>query len=323
MPASPPKGLQSRLFVLVVLAFLPAVALYWYANRELRAAERSAHERELLRAAQVVSVEYQRLIDESRALLGSLTEVPAIRDARRPECGRILAGVLQHTPHYTTVSLIGGDGNLVCGSLAPGDPLYLGDREYFLRARSLGRFAVGEYAVGRITGRPGVGVAFPLMAADGTPDRVLAASIDLTMVGRNADRLELPEGASLTVVDRSGRVLVRRSPGPAPIQADSVGALKPASFPDAPENFQPAIVEGEDLDGTPRTFAVLGLRSEGVEPAGYLAIGKRTNEMVAAADRTAGTKLGLLTGGAIAALLLAWFFGHYTLVRPVMAEGRT
>ena len=56
---------QVRLFVLVILAFLPAVGLYLYANGILRERELRQSQQELIQFAHVAAVEYQRLIDES------------------------------------------------------------------------------------------------------------------------------------------------------------------------------------------------------------------------------------------------------------------
>ena len=80
----------------------------------------------------------------------------------------IVSDMLEHTPQYTTLSLIGRDGYLACGSLTVNGDLFLGDRAYYLLATTHGRFSVGEYAIGRITGKPTVGVAFPI--ADGSDE---------------------------------------------------------------------------------------------------------------------------------------------------------
>ncbi len=51
---------------------------------------------------------------------------------------------------------------MACGSLTPENALYLGDRAYFVRATSRNLFSVGEFTLGRITGKPVVGMALPL-----------------------------------------------------------------------------------------------------------------------------------------------------------------
>jgi len=96
-----------------------------------------------------------------------LAEFPEIRDGAPGQCNRRLASVLNHTPQYTTLTLIGMDGYLACGSLTVDGGLYLGDRTYFTRANATSRFSVGDFAVGRITGKPTLGVAYPILEEAG------------------------------------------------------------------------------------------------------------------------------------------------------------
>lgn len=306
-----------RLFVLVILAFLPAMVLYGFANRTLRDVERSRQEERLVELARLTGMEYRRLVQESRQLLSALAHFPEIREAREPECSRRLAGVLESTPQYTTLSVIGGDGYLACGSLEAGGPLYLGDRAYYLLATTQRRYSVGEYALGRITGKPTVGVAYPMgEPADGGIQPVLAASLDLTVLGRHAATAQLPPATSLTIVDRAGTVLLRR-PGSADSAADTVGARLPETLLDrAGQGTEPVLLRGTDLDGVDRVFAVAPLVLPGDRsPEGWVALGKAQSTLLAEVEDVARAELRLLALAGLAVLLLAWVFGHYGLVR--------
>ena len=84
MTSEPHPNLTSRVLLLVLIAFLPALGLYWYANREIRELQLSSQEQELLRATRETSVEYSRLLEESRVLLATLAQFPQIRDAQQP-----------------------------------------------------------------------------------------------------------------------------------------------------------------------------------------------------------------------------------------------
>jgi diguanylate cyclase len=46
-------------------------------------------------------------------------------------------------------------------------PVSVSDRPWFKRAIQLRDFAVGEYQVGRITGRPSLNFGYPLLGEDG------------------------------------------------------------------------------------------------------------------------------------------------------------
>lgn len=306
-----------RLFVLVILAFLPAVVLYAFANRTVQDMERRRQEDQLRELARLTAVEYRRLVEESGQILAALAEFPEIREARQPECQERLAGVLEHTPQYTTLSVIGRDGYLACGSLSAAGDLYLGDRAYYLLATTQGHFSVGEYALGRITGKPTVGVAYPM--GDASPEgiqRVLAASLDLTTVGRHAATAELPPATTLTVLDRAGNVLVRR-PARTGNGPDTVGARVDPSFRALEDGSQDVrLVTGTDLDGVTRLFAVTPLATTGDRtPEGFVMLGKADASILAETRALARRELQLLALGGLAVLVLAWVFGHYGLVR--------
>lgn len=316
---------QVRLAILVILVFLPSVVLFRTASANLREHELDQQEDQLSRTATLAAVEYERLIDDSRALLAALAEFPEIRTGSGALCNQRLAGVLRHTPQFTTLSVIGPTGYMTCGSLQVEGDLYLGDRAYYLLATTRQRFSVGEYVVGRITGKPTVGVAYPI--PEGTLTRVqnvLAASIDLSGLGAYTRPRDLPPHVTFTVLDRMGNVLVREPAGMSPLGYDTVGGRAPATFPPMPDGAgEPALVSGTDLDGVERRFALVALRADAGPSAGYVAVGKEEAMLLAETDATRRGELRLLAAAGLAVLVLAWLFGHYGLVRPVARAARS
>jgi len=322
MPEALKAHLQTRLFILVLLAFLPALALFFNASRNTRELQSRIVDQQLSRSAEVATVEYMRMLTESAALLGALAQVPEIREASQIECDAILANALRVTPQYTTLSRIGFDGYLTCGSLTPEQGLYLGDRAYFTLATTLEQFAVGNYALGRITGRPGVGVALPVQV-DGSTRGVLAASIDLSKLADNALSVELAEGTSFTVLDRNGQVLVRQPIRPDRAIADTVGAMRPDGFPAMPDRRGVALQDGIDLDGLPRRFAVSSLLSVDGSPRGYVVIGGDRDAIIREVQASARGGQWILLITAVGLAILAWIWGHYFLVRRAVEATRS
>lgn len=320
MPEALRAHLQTRLFVLVLLAFLPALFLFVYSGRQTQALQRRIVDEQLSRSAAVASVEYDRLLAEAESLLGVLARVPAIRDGTSGECDRLLREALRVTPQYTTLSRIGLDGYLQCGSLTPEQGLFLGDRAYFTLATTLGQFATGDYALGRITGKPGVGVALPI-TQEGETRGVLAASIDLTRLATNALSAELAEGMSLTVLDRNGQVLVRQPIRPDPVIEDSIGTMRGEDFPGMPEGQGITLADGVDLDGLPRRFAVAALGGSG-EGRGYVVIGADRNALTSELESITRSQRWVLLVAAVLLAVLAWIWGHYFLVRRAVSEKR-
>jgi len=315
-----PRTLQVRLLILVFVAFIPAMGIYWYAGKQLRSLQLEARERELVYRAEGAAAEYRSMIHQSRAFLASLAEFPQIRNVHVPACTEYLGRITQHAPHFTTISVIGMDGYLACGSLTPEADLYLGDRAYFLRATSRKTFSVGEFALGRITGKPVLGVAHPILEGDEVKS-VLAASLDLDLLGQRPGDRSLPPGYTFTVLDSNRRVLVRLPRHGGFTQADTVGATANEEFPSPPEGSRAALVPGIDLDGMERLFAVAPLLGPVGGGEGYVAFGRAHMSLLADVHEVAGHQFRFLALGGVFLLLLAWVLGTFWLAwRPLPQE---
>lgn len=308
------RTLQLRLLILVFVAFIPALGFFWYVNGELRTLQLEAKEQELARRAQEIATEYRLLLDESRRYLATLAEFPEIRDGRSSTCSDYLQRAIVHMEEYTTLSLIGMDGYLACGAVTPEGELYLGDRAYFTRASSMGSFAVGNFAIGRMTGLPVLGLAQPIFEGDEMA-WVLAGSLDLRILGNRVAQNPLPEGYTFTVLDREKRVMVRLPATGSFTLADSVGALAELGFPALPEGSSTVLESGTDLDGIVRMFAVAPLRATGGDTQGYLAFGRTQVTLMEEVDAIVDFELRFLAVGALVLLALAWVLGHFWVAR--------
>jgi len=308
------RTLQVRLLILVVLAFLPALGFFWYANGELRALQMEAKEQELVQRAHDLATEYGTLLEQSRDYLATLAEFPEVRDGRNPTCSEYLQRALRHMEAYTTISLIGMDGYLACGAVTPESELYLGDRAYFLRASSRNAFAVGDFALGRMSGLPVVGVAHPI--SEGTEIQgILAASLDLDLLAERVSARHLPEGYTFTVLNQKKQVMVRLPRTGDFTLADSVGSMAGVDFPAPPPRGAPTIVAGLDMDGMERLFAVAALGGGVGEPQGYLAFGRTRAILMEEVDAVVDFELRYMAGGAFVLLILAWALGHFWVAR--------
>lgn len=308
------RTLQVRLLILVLLAFIPAIGFFWYANGELRELQLEGAEQSLVLRAQVLATEYRTLLDQSENYLATLAEFPEIRSGAPATCNTYLSRSFQHLDTYTTISLIGMDGYFSCGAMTPESELYLGDRAYFVRATSRESFAVGEFALGRISGLPVVGVALPIFRDDRITG-VLASSLDLNVLARRVTANGLPEDHTFTILDRNRRVMVRLPTTGTFTLADSVGTIADPAFPDLPEGRNAQVVEGTDLDGMERLFAVAPLRGSAGEAQGYLAFGRTRATLMEEVDAVVEAELRFLGAGALVLLALAWILGHFWVAK--------
>ena len=101
-------------------------------------------------------------------------------------------------------------GRVFASAVPVSTNVFLGDRSYFKQARATGRFAIGEFQKGRITGKYSLNMAQPIKAERGGEfPGVVFVALDLGWLAQFASRSDLPENSTLTVIDRRGTILVR------------------------------------------------------------------------------------------------------------------
>jgi signal transduction histidine kinase len=306
-------SLRLRLWLLVFLAFMPALGLIFYT-----AAEQSRHAAQevrdqALRMAQLVSSDQERRIDGTRYLLMALAHVPDMRDGQAATCQRFLSTFLKDNPLYTTFGMADLGGNVICSTMPHDEPVNIADRGYFQNAIETQDFAIGEFYVGRITDKEAIGFGYPILDADGRVQAVVAAGMSLSWLNQLVADAELPEGALLLVIDRNGTILARY-PNPKPWVGQS--------DPNAPL-FHAMLTRGQgtaelrDMDGIPRIYAFTGLR--GLAGAGYVSIGIPQAIAYAPARRTLVRNLISLGLVGVLALTAAWIGGDVFILRHVQA----
>jgi signal transduction histidine kinase len=306
-------SLRLRLWLLVLLAFMPALGLMFYTAAEQRQHALKEVKSQALRMAQIVSSDQERRIDGTRYLLMALAHVPDVRDGDAAECERFLSALLKDNPLYTVFGVADLAGDIICSAIPLSKPVNIADRAYFLDAMETRDFTIGEFHIGRITDRRAIGFGYPVLDANGRVQAVVAAGMDLSWLNQLMADADLPEGALLLVIDRNGTILYGYPIPEAWIgQADVSAPL-----------FQAMLTRGQDtaelrvMDDIPRIYAFTALR--GLSGAGYVSIGIPQAIAYAPARRTLARNLiglGLVGGLALAA---AWIGGDVFILRRVQA----
>ena len=204
--------LRVRLLLLVLLAIFPALGLVLYnAFEQRRAAMRDA----LVSSQRIVSfaaAAQKQHVEASRQLLSTLALLGEIRPDRAAEATVLFQNLLKVHAVYANIGAIDTNGVVYASGAPLPQRVSLRDTSYFRNARETLKFAVGEYEAGRIHGRPTLSISQPIR--DKTTGEFLGAlfvALDLNWLNQLAGRAELPEGSTLTVIDRNGTVLVRYS----------------------------------------------------------------------------------------------------------------
>ena len=312
------RSLRLRVLLAIALAVVPSFALIANSAWEARTRATADAERQVQQLAIVVADEQQRIIDQTRQLLGLLAGLPAIRDRPlpSPECDETLARIRRQNPLYANLGIVDTEGNLLCSALPFKPPVNFADRAWFRRPIATGEFSVGEYLVGRLTGLPSVGIGQPLPGADGRSRGIAYATVDLAWLQRLTGKLPLPTGAVVVVVDAKGTVLMRL-PDP-----DHQWMGKPA-----PEE---GILDSLVASGCSGTAEILGqdgvLRLNAIRPLQkvdgrcvYVRVGVPTQEIYRPIAERLMRDLAALVLLTVFVLAAAWIAGEMLVLRPIRA----
>ncbi|HEX2229533.1 MAG TPA: cache domain-containing protein, partial [Candidatus Binatia bacterium] len=307
------RSLRVRLIQLVLLALLPASVLIIYGAREQRRNAAAVAEAEALRLARILAASHQRLVDSTRHFLVALARIPEIRKGEPAACTALLSDLIEQYPPYSNLAVAGVSGKIFCQARPSGQITNISDRGYFQRALKEQSFSIGEYQIGRITGRAGLNFGYPVLSKSGTVSGIVYAAIDLAWLENIVSAAELPEGSTLTIFDRHGTVLARH-----PESEKWVG--KPAGDSLI---FRTVLARSEgvtDAPGLDEIKRLYGFTSFGASPSTrdiYLTVGIPADVALAAANWTLQRNLAALLGASVLALVAAWYAGAALILRPL------
>lgn len=175
-------SLRARILWLVLMATLmPILAILGLLLENRAATAAQALDRLQTRATDIATDLDDKIAGTAQLMFG-LARVPLVEGADKAACSEFLAAVLKEHPQYTGLLTILPDGRLRCDSLRSGRELNLSDRQYFRQALTA-QGVVVEAAVGRLTGKGVMQIAYPVRDANGALRFVLLASFNMETYG--------------------------------------------------------------------------------------------------------------------------------------------
>jgi PAS domain S-box-containing protein len=311
-------GLRRRLLILVLIALIPALGLILYNANEERHIRISAIQDNAQRIVQIAAIRQSRLIDSTRQLLTLLAEIPHVKNGDGFSCERLLKELLDHWGYYANLAVIRPDGTVACSAVKYTGSVNVADRSYFRRAMETKSFATDGYQIGRISGKPSIGFALPVLDERGAVMTVLFAALDLNWLDTLAAEVELPQGASLSVFDHQGTVLAT-FPEPEKWLGKRV--------PEAPI-FRAVTARGRGvaelagLDGVGRLYAFTTLGANADKARTYIVVGIPKELADTEARHSLLGNLFWLGVAALLAVAIAWFLGKNFIVKYVEERAR-
>jgi len=308
---------RARILVLVILAALPALILTVYSAIERRGSEARQARAELVRLVKLAAMQQWQVVEGARQMMVASSPIllTLLEDGQR--CTQYFASLLaQNRNSYHSMGLFAESGELFCNAATWRAKVYSGDRLYFRLAKETGRFAVGEYQIGRVTGQSGINFGFPVRDAENKVRAVAFAGLDLEDLARMAEATPLPPEGILSVIDVKGTILSRK-----PALKEAVG--QKLWNPQVIESIlggSEGVLEAKGEDGVDWLLAhqVVYTNPDGAFPLRVL-VSVPLTQVFAEANRAMVRDLLGITLATVFLLVAAWFGAEWFMLRKFRA----
>ena len=307
-------SLVARLYLLVALAVLPAIAIQLYNELTLRQHREAQVHDEALRLAEFTASELNGMLAGARTFLISLTSTAAIRTHDAKACEALLAELAPRLPQFAAMGAADKDGTWYCarGGLPAWHGQAQADDVAPTAAGEAPRLYVGSYVHGGGTRPAFLPVTLPVTDAAGQVTGFVGIGLDLTRLQLQFLRRPMPSGATISVLDRLGTLIVRIP------DAELIGQPMREADRWILSAQQPGSLVGAGRDGVER---IIGFVPPAATIGQSLAVSVGLSAQTAIAGIAAAQQRGLLLIGAglLLALVAARLAGRVFILQPVNA----
>ena len=311
VPSARTIGMHSRLVVMLIVAFLPVFAFVIYALAKDQDERLLLAGSNLRSVAQLSALGTERTVEGARQLLGVVTSGPSLKSTGLTSlCTEFLGNIRSTYPNYANVGFLDVEGNVLCDSMRQASKENAADRTYFQRALASRSFAIGEYQVGRITGRESITFSSPVFDNGGALKGVAFAALDLKRPALDL-QIAIPSNVRVTITDRKGTILWTDMS-----QGGAIGSKYPdAVLHSAMKTLPTDITEASDARGDKRLYSVAAV-GDGSQPALFVIASIAREAVTAPARRESVLVLLLFALWVALGFGLARWIGNKTLVLP-------
>ena len=202
------SSLRLRVLLLISVAVLPWI---WVAVDHVlseRQRDIEVSQRHMLHLTQILSSGQREAIAGAQGFLRVLAALPEVAEGAPARCQARLKSAHLNSLGYANIGVTDGKGTLLCDALNS-TPENFAYRKWFQDAIRLQHFAVGNYMIGRLSGRPVLVVASPIPHGSPHPSRVVYVAINVDWLERLLAETKLPVGMKFSVMDAQGVILAR------------------------------------------------------------------------------------------------------------------
>jgi signal transduction histidine kinase len=310
-------SLKTRLYLMVLAAFLPVALLVFYVAEEQKALEIAALYRKNLSLVQAVANEENLQLEAARTLLTAVAETLSLAAGSMDRLTHLLTEIRRESRVYAAWGILGPGGRLLAG----GEPFHPGQdfsgQAWFAACREADALVIGAYHGEHLAGRPVLYVARPVFDQDKRIVAVPFTALDLNWMNRHMleQLAELPRGSRLTLLDeKQGILRYDADAGQWSAPQDVIPALREKIL-----ERRAGTLSAVDEDALARIYAFAPLRSTIRDRRVDVVLEIPQELALAASQKSFYRNLSLLLIAALIALGFIWWAGEKLILGRVRA----
>ena len=305
-------SLTTKMFMLVLIAVMPALAIQSYNEYDLRKSREDEIRNKTIQITRQFGAEMGEIREGARQYLQVLSQLPPVNSLDTEACTRLLASLNANTPYYSLLGVADTTGQIRCTS-RPTGLTSIADMSFFKRALAQPDLAVGTYWVDPANGEKQIHFAWEFSAEKGGPAvGVVFAGLNLTWLSEHLKERGLTPTQSILIADREGNI-VARLPNPEKL----VGKNMRTGHAEIMDGNTAGWEESKGVDGVERIF---GYVPPALAPRDFfLSAGESKAAAFAAIDQVTRRGILLILAGLLLAGYAAWVGGRIFIQRPIRA----
>jgi two-component system, sensor histidine kinase and response regulator len=301
-------GLTGRLFLLVILAVVPALGIQAWNEYDQRIAREDDIRQHVIEITRQFGEEIGVLREGARQLLLALAQLDPVKFQQPDACRALFSKLKSRFANYSLLGAADTSGRVFCAS-GPATAS-VSDQPFFARAMAQPGLAVGNYWVDPANGQKMIHFAEQFDGDDGHVAGVVFAGLDLAWLSDHLKERGLSPTASILIADREGNIIARL-PHPELL----VGKNMRNSHERIMDGDEAGWEESIGVDGTTRIY---GYMPTVLPPRDFfLSVGQSKAEAFAAIDSATLRGVALILAGLLAAIYAAWAGGRKFIRRPI------
>jgi signal transduction histidine kinase/HAMP domain-containing protein len=304
-------SIRTSLFLLVLLVFIPLFFIVCHSARQYKLSTQRFATENALHVARNLAQQQKLIESNTKQFLEVLSQLPEIKSKDTTLTNRLLASLLKQNRSYASLLLVNTAGDMIAAGL-PFVKLNVSDRKYFKDVVSTKSFAVGEYTRSRLTQKPVIHYAYPVMDQNKLK-AVLVVSLNLNYYDEIFNKSNLGENSIFTFLDHRGVILYQ-----------SQNNLDNAGKKDQSKIF--AKMQGKNAEATflasgsdsiSRLYGYEQLCLNGNQPYMYIYVGIPEKIAYAEFHKILTYNIMIWVAGVLLVILSAYFFSLKSIINPI------